>query len=261
MSDDGGFAEVAAGNEAGEPRGPVIASAGGVDGWSASEFADAEYDSGLEQIALAEVADERAEGGVKDLALGGLALVIGDMSIEAGECDFNDADTGFDESSGDEAAASEFCITVGLFEWGRFVVELKGIELFRRHHAEGFLCEVIVKSLLGGGGVCVSEVLAEELEVFEPAVLAYLGNGGIEVGDGFAWLVKSEGIPCISEVPAFGDSESGSDGDVGWDFEVWCGEFADDDSSERRVFQSGFWSVAAAYEGCSAFMITFFGGD
>jgi hypothetical protein len=261
LSDDGGFAEVATGDEAGEPRGPVIASAGGVDGWSASEFADAENDGGLEEISLVEVADERAEGGIEDLALGCLALVIGDVRIEAGECDFDDADTGFDESSGNEAAASEFGVAVGLFEVCGFVVEQKGFELCGRHHAESFLGEVIVKSLPGGGGVSVGEVLAEELEVFEPAVLAFWGNRCIEVGDGFAWLVESEGVPGISEVSAFRDSESGCDGDVGRDFEIWSGEFADDDSSESWIFQGGFWSVAAAYEGCTAFMITFFGGD
>lgn len=133
------FSDTAADEEGGEAGGPVIATAGWVDGWCSAELATAEDEGGIEQSALVEFIDETGEGGIEDLAVAGLQFEIGDVGIPAIEFDFDAANAGFDESNGREAAATEGGISELLDGVLGFLGDIEGGDLGALHHLDGAL--------------------------------------------------------------------------------------------------------------------------
>ena len=245
----------AAGHPHGEAFGVVVASVGASAVWGAAEFSAPDDEGVIEEPVGVEVVEEGGDGLIGGPTI--LAEFFGEILvlIPAGVADFDVADAGGGEASGDEALAAEG-IGGGLIDaveveggWG-FFGEIEDVGEFGLHFEGEFVGLDDAFDFLVGGFLG-EELVVHGLDEIELLALGGWGEDGVaEIGDGvggggvFAFLGADAGALVDGgeegvAVALGAELDWGGDGDVAGEVFVFGAETVEGPGAEGGADELG----------------------
>src|SRR5581483_1998733 len=157
--------DAAPGDREAEAVRPVVAPGQAVEPRRAPELAGTQHDRVPQQVALAQVADQRRDGRVELAHQPAVDGVVVGMAVPAGQCDLHAADTDLDQPSRGQATAAEWRVAVLLAPARRLLADVEGPQLLRRHHAAGAADGGTVPGGLGTRTPAARERLFHDVQV------------------------------------------------------------------------------------------------